>query len=760
MTDIFISYAREDAVRADRLAAALVAAGYSVWWDKNLTAGERYSEETEGYLHRARAVLVLWSDASIASGWVRDEAGVGRDAGKLVPVTFDGVEPPIGFRQVQALAVDDRSGEFPKDAFRQLSNALAKKLSPDGAPPTAAHFSPQPVKASSARRLPVLGGLIAAAALAVIALAFVNTRKPADEKEMAEGARLAVPPISVEGADAELAGLAMGLTHGMRAMLRERGFDVRGYQYPEKPEDMAGFIKKLGVEFVVRGAVVEIGDALLYNVDIVDAKSERAVASFQMQEPNRADLAVVKKVLDRVAETLAPDGKEASPAPSNADFYTALGLVEDAASKADFVAARERLERAIAREPGNAAAHALYAYALASIDRYAADSAENEGAAAAAIDRAFSIGGADAEAHFARAMHHYVYSDEFSRLDRVEAELKKATEIDPGNMRALKWLISVRILKGDYAEAIRIADHVLALSPDYRDVQGNRISAQFALGERDASRRALDELLVETPEWAWGRRFRASVAISDGDFEGARREIERAEAIDAVAWNAEILTVVEANAGAPAAAQAAIDLHAERSDLDPAWVAYKKDIIGGDIEGAHRALQSLVAREERPRQRAQALLASGFMHLYKGEPAPARAACAESVALSRQGLDAKGPPELSEVCAAIAAARLGETAEAKALIGRFEATRVGNGLYRPYWTQSLLAALEAETGDKRAALDIIGAMIESGWRTPKTALCRHCVHLSVADRRGLFAKIADEPRFKAMMAPLEPEAAR
>ncbi len=39
MSDIFISYAREDREIAGRLAGALEAAGWSVWWDSKLRAG-------------------------------------------------------------------------------------------------------------------------------------------------------------------------------------------------------------------------------------------------------------------------------------------------------------------------------------------------------------------------------------------------------------------------------------------------------------------------------------------------------------------------------------------------------------------------------------------------------------------------------------------------------------------------------------------------------------------------------------------------
>jgi hypothetical protein len=109
MADIFISYAREDADIVRRLAAALQEAGYSSWWDANLTSGSRYLKETEAELKAAKAVLVVWSKASVESHWVADEAAVGRDENRLVAVTFDVSMPPLGFRQFQV--TDFRAGK-------------------------------------------------------------------------------------------------------------------------------------------------------------------------------------------------------------------------------------------------------------------------------------------------------------------------------------------------------------------------------------------------------------------------------------------------------------------------------------------------------------------------------------------------------------------------------------------------------------------------------------------------------------------------
>jgi hypothetical protein len=43
--DIFISYAADDRDEAARLAASLRETGYSIWWDRELEAGQQFDEK-------------------------------------------------------------------------------------------------------------------------------------------------------------------------------------------------------------------------------------------------------------------------------------------------------------------------------------------------------------------------------------------------------------------------------------------------------------------------------------------------------------------------------------------------------------------------------------------------------------------------------------------------------------------------------------------------------------------------------------------
>ncbi len=110
MADVFISYAREDRPLAARLAHALESGGRTVWWDREILPGTDFAELIGAELARAKAVVVIWSPASVASRWVRDEAHEGLDRGVLVPVLAGVAEPPLGYRSLHAVDLGGWTG--------------------------------------------------------------------------------------------------------------------------------------------------------------------------------------------------------------------------------------------------------------------------------------------------------------------------------------------------------------------------------------------------------------------------------------------------------------------------------------------------------------------------------------------------------------------------------------------------------------------------------------------------------------------------
>ena len=130
MSDIFISYAHEDRAFASMLAGSLERQGWTVWWDRNLVAGERFGRVIEQALESARCVIVVWSRHAVDSDWVQAEAHEGNRRGVMVPVRIDDTLPPLIFRQVQTAELANWDGSTDIPDFETFINDVSTKLGP------------------------------------------------------------------------------------------------------------------------------------------------------------------------------------------------------------------------------------------------------------------------------------------------------------------------------------------------------------------------------------------------------------------------------------------------------------------------------------------------------------------------------------------------------------------------------------------------------------------------------------------------------
>ncbi|WP_017327785.1 toll/interleukin-1 receptor domain-containing protein [Synechococcus sp. PCC 7336] len=169
MSDIFISYTRNDRPKAERLARALEDRGLSVWWDRSIPAGQTFDDAIEEAIGFTRCVLVLWSKESVASRWVRTEAAEGVNRGILVPVLLEKVEMPLAFRRIQAADLSDWKGEADDMAFKRLVSNIQALL--DNASQAQPHgVSNPPIKVRGGQRRTLLFLTIAAASVVILAI--------------------------------------------------------------------------------------------------------------------------------------------------------------------------------------------------------------------------------------------------------------------------------------------------------------------------------------------------------------------------------------------------------------------------------------------------------------------------------------------------------------------------------------------------------------------------------------------------------------
>jgi hypothetical protein len=207
VSDIFVSYAREDRQTAASLASHLEALGWTVWWDRQILAGKEFDRVIEREIGQACCVLVIWSAHSVESRWVKTEASEGLRRDILVPIIVGECEPPLAFRNIQSVAFADTVFEPGSPAFDDLIASITPLVKPRSIPHPAAaaaaetaaplavvHAAPQPFaqpaalhhapheRADSAgetqpwyRRPAALAGVVFAAVVLIASIAYVVT---------------------------------------------------------------------------------------------------------------------------------------------------------------------------------------------------------------------------------------------------------------------------------------------------------------------------------------------------------------------------------------------------------------------------------------------------------------------------------------------------------------------------------------------------------------------------------------------------------
>ena len=127
--DVFLSYARTDATVAGEIRSALELEGIVVWQDKSrIENGDHFPTEIIDGIFKAAGTLVLWSETSAQSAWVRDEALLGYALNRLHPVFLErGVEKFLEprYREIDAAGY---YGDLNADAQAASIKGLVKAI--------------------------------------------------------------------------------------------------------------------------------------------------------------------------------------------------------------------------------------------------------------------------------------------------------------------------------------------------------------------------------------------------------------------------------------------------------------------------------------------------------------------------------------------------------------------------------------------------------------------------------------------------------
>ena len=521
---IFISYARTDRGRVAPLAAALSARGYDVWWDAMIEGGAGFAKMIEAKLDAADAVIVCWSATSVISDWVRDEAAHARDRKRLIPVSLDGTEAPMGFRQYHSVDLTKWRG---RANSAEMASVMAGISGVQGATPMP--FLAAPKAGFDRRKALMLGG--GAVAVAAGGLAVFN---PFRSGRLANS--VAVLPFANLSGEKEQIYFSDGLSEEIRsALARNPALKVAAptsaNTFRERSADAKAIGSELGVAFLLEGSVRRAGDVVRIAAELVDTKTGFSKWSQSFDRQLTDVFAVQSEIARIVAEALAVRVAIAKPGAGgtkNVAAYDAFlkgralfnadgGEDSDRAALAEF-------DKAIAADPNYADAYAARSRALATIaNQYAkADElrslnqdvlvtaqravklAPDLAAAQLALGQAYFTGHLDiskARGPFERAgelgagdadilVLYAFFVACSSSTDKAIKAVQHAMDLDRLNPRAFRSGGLIHYLARRYAEAIPLSLQALKLNPKIRNSNGHIGNGLFMIGRTDEARSA------------------------------------------------------------------------------------------------------------------------------------------------------------------------------------------------------------------------------------------------------------------------------
>jgi TolB-like protein/tetratricopeptide (TPR) repeat protein len=334
-------------------------------------------------------VVVLWSRHASVSHWVRDEATLGRDRGRLVPVSLDGSEPPLGFRQYLVIDLSKWRGKPEAAEIRAVIQAVqaAHGVAPAG---------PPPVVLTTARRTTRRQLLAGAGALALAAFGgagwYAWSRRSGSGQP---GNGIAVLPFSNLSGDPDQGYFADGLAAEVRSALardpRLRVIaQVSSDAFRDGHSGAPRIAEALGVSYLLDGNVRRAGQTFRISTELIDGSSGFSRWSQTFDRPIDDIFAVqseiARSVLSAMPAVMAPAADAAGSAPPAAGGTTNVAAFdaylrgrqayiqsEDEASDRRALAG---FDAAIAADPGFAAAHAARSRALIVIANQYADATQ------------------------------------------------------------------------------------------------------------------------------------------------------------------------------------------------------------------------------------------------------------------------------------------------------------------------------------------------------------------------------------------------
>lgn len=464
MTDVFISYSRQNAVSARAAATALRERGFEVWLDNELPAHGSFADEIDRRISDARAVLAIWSEDAVRSEWVRAEANRGREARKLVQISLDTAVLPLPFDQIQCLRMDGWRGDVNAPEWGKVVESLATLVGKSGGLPKNGAI------AATEARAPLLA-----------VLAFDNV---SDDPQM---------DFFCDGVAEEIQ-QTLSRAAGLKTVARSSAFQFRGAQ-----KAVRRVASELQVSHLLDGSVRRSGQRVRITAHLIDCASETSLWSERFDRSLDDIFALQDEIAAAVAHALrvvfSPPAVSREMDLSTYDLFLKAqsiiseggGVFDDAAA-----AAAPLLEQVVREAPHHARGWELLANARVWIlrsGRRQGSYADGRAGVVEAAETALRLDPTRGRAFEALAM-----LEPWGAYEARQGLLERALYVSPNEPSVLTAMSSFYWGVGRFRDALSYAERASELNPLLPSAGLAMAQLRTYVGDQAASIRMLEEL--------------------------------------------------------------------------------------------------------------------------------------------------------------------------------------------------------------------------------------------------------------------------
>jgi len=561
---VFLSYASQDAEPAQRIAAALRAAGIEVWFDQSeLRGGDAWDQMIRKQIRACALFIPVISRHTHErrEGYFRLEWKLAVDRSNLisatrpflVPVVIDDTreddeEVPEKIREVHwtRLPAGEDPAAFVERIQRLLSGDAAPSSDRAGIPgsaiPGAAAAPPGLVR----RRV----GYGAIAAAALLALGYFGLERLQGSRPGAqEATSIAVLPLINESGDPGQSYFSDGLSEnlitalsqlpGLKVIARNSSFQLR-----DTKDDIRTVGSRLGVVRLLEGSVQRAGDKVRIRAELIDVADGSTIWSerydrdyrdlFRLQDDITSEVIRALRVKLVPGESLSAQSDH--PTSGNLDAYNVWlqgNFYSARDTEADLRHAIDLFRKATQLDPHYAVAWSSLSIATTAL------AAEFLGGAAlrqayadgrGAADKALALAPDSARAHLARGLL-------LTRADLdwkgAAAEFNRAAELTPNDAEVKFWLGLQLATVGQPERAVELTRQALARDP-LRAYWFNWLARYLAgLNRTDEAEAAVRTAIELQPDAPRSHATRVVIAILRGDAQAA---LEFAQQVSQGSW--------------------------------------------------------------------------------------------------------------------------------------------------------------------------------------------------------------------------------